>query len=152
MLEEAGAAALGLYMTTTDVPPVEHSLTPAGRTFARDFAASNSPTGYVLPAAQAAEVVLAAIARSDGTRASVLEQLQATKVKEGILGSFSFDRGDITPARVADPARDGEDPAAIRPRRAVPGCGAGPRHDRAGQPVALSATPGRSSQSILRRE
>ena len=101
VLEETGAAALGLYMTTTDVPPVEHSLTPAGRTFARDFAASNSPTGYVLPAAQAAEVVLAAIARSDGTRGSVLEQLQATKVKDGILGSFSFDRGDITPPRIA---------------------------------------------------
>ena len=39
-----------------------------------------------------------AIARSDGTRASVLEELRATRVKDGLLGSFRFDRnGDLTP-------------------------------------------------------
>ena len=102
VLDLAGPAAHGTYMTTTDMPPVERALTPTGRRFARDFGAFGSPTIYVLPAAQAAEVVLQAIARSDGTRASVLEQLRATKVKDGILGSFRFDRnGDITPARVA---------------------------------------------------
>ena len=53
-----------------------------------------------MPGAQAAEVVLDAIARSDGTRASVLEQLRATRVKDGILGTFRFDRGDIAPARI----------------------------------------------------
>jgi ABC-type branched-subunit amino acid transport system substrate-binding protein len=54
----------------------------------------------VLEAAQATETVLAAIARSDGTRASVLDELRATRVDEGILGRFAFDRyGDITPAR-----------------------------------------------------
>lgn len=87
-------------MTTTDLPPSGRALTPAGRRFAREFGAYNTPTGYVMPGAQAAEVVLSAIARSDGTRASVLEQLRAIKVKGGILGSFRFDRGDITPARV----------------------------------------------------
>ena len=46
----------------------------------------------MLEAGQAAEVVLDAIARSDGTRASVLEELRATDVKDGILGSFRFDR------------------------------------------------------------
>ncbi|MGZ5359721.1 MAG: branched-chain amino acid ABC transporter substrate-binding protein, partial [Solirubrobacterales bacterium] len=97
---DPGPAARGLYMTTTDTPPAEGALTPAGRQFAREFGASNAPTGYVLPGAQAAEAVLGAIARSDGTRASVLEQLRATRVKDGILGSFRFDRGDITPARV----------------------------------------------------
>jgi ABC-type branched-subunit amino acid transport system substrate-binding protein len=46
--------------------------------------------------------VLAAIARSDGTRASVLDAMRHTRVTDGILGSFGFDRnGDITPARVA---------------------------------------------------
>ena len=55
----------------------------------------------MLEAAQAAEVVLDAIGRSNGTRASVLEQLKATNVKNGILGSFRFDRyGDITPADI----------------------------------------------------
>lgn len=43
--------------------------------------------------------MLEAIARSDGTRASVLRQLRATRVTDGILGSFHFDRnGDVTPA------------------------------------------------------
>ena len=54
------------------------------------------------PAAQAADVLLDAIARSDGTRAGVVEELFNTRVTGGILGSFSFDRyGDITPAPVA---------------------------------------------------
>jgi hypothetical protein len=44
---------------------------------------------------------LDAIARSDGTRASVVEEIFRTKVTSGILGSFSFDRyGDIVPAPV----------------------------------------------------
>jgi ABC-type branched-subunit amino acid transport system substrate-binding protein len=45
--------------------------------------------------------VLRAIARSDGTRASVLAELQATRVKDGILGTFRFDpNGDMTPGWV----------------------------------------------------
>jgi hypothetical protein len=41
------------------------------------------------------------IARSDGTRASAVDELVRTKVTDGILGSFSFDRfGDIVPAPV----------------------------------------------------
>ena len=48
-------------------------------------------------AAQATEVLLTAIARSDGTRRSVLRELFRTRVKSGLLGSFRFDRnGDIT--------------------------------------------------------
>ena len=46
--------------------------------------------------------MLAAIAGSDGTRASVLARLRASTVRDGILGSFRFDRnGDMTPAGVA---------------------------------------------------
>ena len=52
----------------------------------------------MLEAAQAAELVVRAIARSDGTRASVLQQLRASHVEDGLLGSFRFDRnGDMTP-------------------------------------------------------
>ena len=55
----------------------------------------------MLEAGQAAELVLQAIARSDGTRASVLKELRAAQVKNGILGSFRFDRnGDITTASI----------------------------------------------------
>jgi serine/threonine protein kinase len=42
-----------------------------------------------------------AIARSDGSRASVLEELRTVEVKDGLLGDFRFDRyGDITPAKL----------------------------------------------------
>ncbi len=52
-------------------------------------------------AAQAAEVLLDSIARSDGSRASVVDELFKTEVTNGLLGSFSFDRyGDIVPAPV----------------------------------------------------
>ena len=45
---------------------------------------------------------MSAIAGSDGTRASVLARLRASKVRDGILGSFRFDRnGDMTPGWVA---------------------------------------------------
>ena len=45
--------------------------------------------------------MLDAIARSDGTRASVLGELQASEVRDGILGSFHFDRnGDISAAAI----------------------------------------------------
>ncbi|CAA9500519.1 MAG: hypothetical protein AVDCRST_MAG53-1926 [uncultured Solirubrobacteraceae bacterium] len=52
-------------------------------------------------AAQAAEVVQDSIARSDGTRGSVLDELFRTRVRGGLLGDFSFDRrGDITESPV----------------------------------------------------
>jgi ABC-type branched-subunit amino acid transport system substrate-binding protein/streptogramin lyase len=100
MLEQVGPAARGLYVTTLDLPRAELDLSPAAERFLQEFGQSNSE-GFVLEAAQSAELVLRAIARSDGTRASVLEELQASRVRDGLLGSFRFDRnGDITPATV----------------------------------------------------
>jgi ABC-type branched-subunit amino acid transport system substrate-binding protein len=99
VLAFAGTAAHGLYFSSTDVPP--RAQPPAGRRFARDIGTFDTPVFGVLPAGQTAELILDAIARSDGTRASVVEELFATKVEDGILGSFSFDRyGDIVPAPV----------------------------------------------------
>jgi ABC-type branched-subunit amino acid transport system substrate-binding protein/DNA-binding beta-propeller fold protein YncE len=103
ILRSAGRAAEGVYLTTTDIPGRARKLTPAARQVARELGIPpTEPIGPgVLEAAQATEVVLDAIGRSDGTRASVLEQLKATNVKDGILGSFRFDRyGDITPAEI----------------------------------------------------
>ena len=103
ILRAAGRAAEGVYLTTTDIPGRAHELTPAARELTRGLGIPPSePIGPgVLEAGQATEVVLDAIGRSDGTRASVLEQLKATKVKDGILGSFRFDGyGDITPAEI----------------------------------------------------
>jgi branched-chain amino acid transport system substrate-binding protein len=100
VLDFVGPAAHGLYFSATDVPPGAQP--PAGRRFARDIGTFEVPVFGVLPAGQATELVLDAIARSDGTRASVLEELRGAKVEDGILGDFRIDRyGDITPARLA---------------------------------------------------
>jgi YVTN family beta-propeller protein len=99
-LRDIGRAADGLYVALAGLSPADPDLPPAARRFVREFGARAGEDG-VLEAAQATESVLAAIARSDGTRASVLEELRETRVQDGILGDFAFDRyGDITPAQV----------------------------------------------------
>jgi branched-chain amino acid transport system substrate-binding protein len=102
LLGAAGRAATGMYVTTTAV--AHEGLSAAGRQFVREFGRTQ-PGGvvpsavYVTETAQAAEALLAAIARSDGTRASVTEELRRLEIKNGILGSFRFDgNGDMTPA------------------------------------------------------
>jgi ABC-type branched-subunit amino acid transport system substrate-binding protein len=103
LVEYAGpAASRGLYISNTDVPPAAPGQSPEGRRFARAFGVLDEPAFGVLQAAQATELVLGAIARSDGTRASVLEELRGVRVEDGILGDFRIDRhGDLTPARLA---------------------------------------------------
>jgi ABC-type branched-subunit amino acid transport system substrate-binding protein/predicted Ser/Thr protein kinase len=101
-LEATEGAARGLYVATSDVSRTEIGLTPAGRRFMEAYGQDAEPGGFVLEAAQATELVVQAIARSDGTRASVLRELKASRVRDGVLGSFRFDRhGDLTPATVA---------------------------------------------------
>jgi branched-chain amino acid transport system substrate-binding protein len=102
--ESAGYAAPGMYLTTT--ARADESLTPRGQRLMREFAATQ-PAGsvpsalYIAEAAQAAEVLLAAIERSDGTRASVTRELFDLEIEDGILGSFGFDsNGDMTPPMV----------------------------------------------------
>jgi hypothetical protein len=64
-------------------------------TFARysssPFGSAHRPSSAVY-GAQAAEIFLDAIARSDGTRASVTRELFETRVEDGLLGNISFDR------------------------------------------------------------
>ena len=53
---------------------------------------------YPVYQGQSAQVLLDAIARSNGTRSSVSQQLFKTNVKNGIMGTFHFDKfGDIAP-------------------------------------------------------
>ena len=105
LLKATGGAAVGMYISIPGV--ATEKLRDTGRRFMRDFKATQPrgsvPSGtYVPEAAQAAEVALAAIARSDGTRASVLRELRTLRIENGILGNFRFDRnGDITPGAVA---------------------------------------------------
>jgi hypothetical protein len=79
-------------------------LPAAGRSFLRAFGKPpyDQRQGYGAPeAAQSAEVLLDAISRSDGSRASVVDELFKTEVENGILGSFEFDHnGDIDPGAV----------------------------------------------------
>jgi branched-chain amino acid transport system substrate-binding protein len=94
---EIGAPGEGLRVTSPGF--LAEELPPAGQRFLHELAPAEPL--YAPEAAQAAHVLLDAIARSDGSRASVVEEIFRTKVTNGILGSFSFDRyGDIVPAPV----------------------------------------------------
>ena len=97
----AGSAAEGMTVSVTGLP--NERLPKTGKAFVAAFgkAVGQPPSQFSVYAAQAAEVLLAAIARSDGTRASVTAQLFKTKVSNGILGSFSIDEnGDTTESAV----------------------------------------------------
>jgi DNA-binding SARP family transcriptional activator/ABC-type branched-subunit amino acid transport system substrate-binding protein/streptogramin lyase len=89
----ASDAAEGLYVTTFGIP--NDQLPPAGKQFLKSFAAEHGgdpgPDFTAAYGAQAAEILLDAIARSDGTRASVTEEVHRTQVQNGILGDVAFD-------------------------------------------------------------
>jgi ABC-type branched-subunit amino acid transport system substrate-binding protein/DNA-binding beta-propeller fold protein YncE len=121
VLKFIGPAARGIYVATTDVTRGQLELTPAAKRFLEDFG-EDGTGGYILESAQATELVLRAIARSDGTRESVLEQLKASRVKDGILGSFRFDRnGDLTPAKMPIIRITGSTPPSARLPRFMQG-------------------------------
>jgi branched-chain amino acid transport system substrate-binding protein len=57
---------------------------------------------YAILGAQAAQVMLDAIEKSDGTRSDVISKVYATKVDNGLIGSFSFNKnGDLSGAKGA---------------------------------------------------
>lgn len=100
VVRRTGAAANGLYVSVAG--PVD-PLPAAGERFASAFGAQIGASARIYPiyTAQATEILLDAIAASDGTRRSVIEKLFATRVTDGIMGTFSFDRfGDPTPGAV----------------------------------------------------
>jgi DNA-binding SARP family transcriptional activator/ABC-type branched-subunit amino acid transport system substrate-binding protein len=103
LAEQAGPAARGVFVAPGGLV-VEH-LPPAGARFVERFVRAH-PGEEVEPsavyAAQATTVLLDAIARSDGTRRSVVREVFRTRVTDGLLGTFGFDRnGDISESRVA---------------------------------------------------
>ena len=102
VLLRTGPAAEGA--TVTVAVPALSRLGRAGKRFARRFADAigTQPEPYALSAAEAAEAMLAAIARSDGSRGSVRHELLTQPVRNGILGDFRFDaNGDTTRAIVS---------------------------------------------------
>jgi ABC-type branched-subunit amino acid transport system substrate-binding protein len=98
----AGTAANGMYVSLPVA--VTQSLTPAGRRLLAAFEETRRggpvPSGTYLPETlEAAEIVVDAIAGSDGTRTSVLGRVRRARTASGVLGGFDFDRdGDMTPA------------------------------------------------------
>jgi YVTN family beta-propeller protein len=98
LFREAGAAARGVRIAFPGL--TVEGLPPAGRHFVAQFGATQAG-GRVdeaaVYAAEAATLMLDAIGRSDGTRASVARELLQARASGGLLGSFRFDvRGDPT--------------------------------------------------------
>jgi ABC-type branched-subunit amino acid transport system substrate-binding protein len=119
LIAQAGrAAATGTFVSLTGVADAGE-LGRNGRRFARELGATlgiRRVEPSAIYAAQAMEVALDAIARSDGTRASVRRALFATNLPNGLIGRVRFDangdisRSPVTILRVAPGARGG--PAA----------------------------------------
>lgn len=102
LADQVGAAGEGIFISAGGVP-VER-LGPAGAAFARRLhkATGSAPLTYAIYAAQATQVMLDAIARSDGTRASVTRELFRTKVRGGLIGDFAITpTGDTTAGAIA---------------------------------------------------
>jgi branched-chain amino acid transport system substrate-binding protein len=86
-------------MTISQPGPAYNRLGKEGRRFVASFSKrfGGKPTRYAVEAAQAIDVLLGAIARSDGTRSSVTSNLFETQISNGILGSFGITpTGDTT--------------------------------------------------------
>ena len=97
----AGSAAQGFYITYAGQPlgPSARRARPSSRV--REYAkVKGQMPPYPVYQGQSAQVMLDAVARSNGTRSSVSDQLFKTNVKNGIMGTFHFDQyGDITPTK-----------------------------------------------------
>jgi branched-chain amino acid transport system substrate-binding protein len=95
-IDEAGTAAAGMYMSVAGVP-IDEFQGPA-LDFIDQFKQTlgGKPVDpYAIYGAAAAQLALDSIAKSDGTRASVLENIFEYQVSNGLIGSFSInENGD----------------------------------------------------------
>ena len=97
-IDESGGAAKGAFLSNAGVP-IDAITGAAAEEFVNQLKegelAGKPIEPYAVYAGQAAEVVMDAIEASDGTRASILEQMFATEVTDGMIGSFTFnENGD----------------------------------------------------------
>ena len=91
LFAETGAAARGVLITSGGLRP--DGLGPSGQRFVRAFGATQpgrSVTNLEVYAAAATEVLLDAIARSDGTREGVARALKQTRMADSVLGPFAL--------------------------------------------------------------
>jgi branched-chain amino acid transport system substrate-binding protein len=97
VVQGAGSAAENMTVSVAGLP--NSALKGAGKAFVAAFtkADGRAPDPYSVYAAQAAEVMIQAIAQSNGTRADVAKQLFKVHLKGSILGNVSFNaNGDVT--------------------------------------------------------
>lgn len=91
-IDEAGDASAGMFMSVAGVPIDEF------KGVAQEFVdgllggplSGKAIDPYAIYGGQAAQVLLDAIAASDGTRADVIAKLFETDVQDGLLGSFTI--------------------------------------------------------------
>jgi branched-chain amino acid transport system substrate-binding protein len=95
--------AAGSYFSVAGVGIDKY--TGAAKTFINGFKTqlNGKPVDpYAILAAQAAQVLLGAIGKSDGSRSDVISKVFATKVNDGLIGSFEFNKnGDLSGAKGA---------------------------------------------------
>lgn len=99
-IDNLGREIEGLYITSLGAPLA--SLAPTSRTYVAALAKrlGRPPESFTVQTAAAAEVMLDAIGRSDGTRASVSRALLRTKLAKGILGPVTFTATGDTKGRL----------------------------------------------------
>ena len=81
----------GLWVTVPGLPPERYP--PSARAVERRFGPGQINSLGPAYAAQATEVMLDAIGRSDGSRADVTRKLLATDMRSSVLGPVRFDEG-----------------------------------------------------------
>ena len=115
LVNDVGPAVEGMIVSQPQIAP--SLLRGRGRRFAAEFGKRIGGTFYPWTAygAQAADVLLDAIGRSVGTRASVTKALLQTRVRNGLIGSFSFTpTGDTTAGAVTMIRVDHGQPVPLR--------------------------------------
>jgi len=100
-IDETGPASAGMYMSVAGVPI--DAFTGTAKEYIDSLLAGplagKAIDPYAIYGAQSAQVVLDAIAASDGSRTSVIEQMFAVEITDGLLGTFGFnENGDPTNA------------------------------------------------------
>jgi branched-chain amino acid transport system substrate-binding protein len=100
-IDEAGEAAAGMFLSVAGVPIDE--ITGKGAEFAEEFGprlGGQAIDPYAIYGAQAAEILLNAIAESDGSRGDIIAKVFETTVEGGYIGDFEINEN-------GDPAQAG---------------------------------------------
>ena len=100
-IDETGPASAGMYMSVAGVPI--DAFTGSAKEFIDSLLAGplagKAIDPYAVYGAQATQIVLDAIAASDGSRTDVIAKMFETQVTDGLLGTFGFnENGDPTNA------------------------------------------------------